>query len=187
MSEIEMAKPEEYGISVRLVREDGEDMYEARVQELPDVRTYGETYTKAYLGAVEVIRTTQEVFAEKGRPFPEVEAPEDEFSGRVTLRMSKSLHRAIHEKAQRDAVSLNQWIVEAVSVRVTGAAGGSVFVMSPMRHAQTGLQYCIQPAQHLTTAVTSLGLNYTLLATPGMLEAPLQTRELVQNRTRALK
>jgi predicted HicB family RNase H-like nuclease len=113
-----MAKPEEYGISVRLVREGEAEMYEARVVELPDVRTYGDTWTDAYTAAVEVVRTTQEIFAEKGRPFPEVQVPEEEFSGRVTLRMSKSLHRDVHERAERDGVSLNQWIVEAVSIRV---------------------------------------------------------------------
>ena len=86
-----MRKPEEYGVAVRLVQEGQDYLYEARVTELPDVRTYGETFSEAYSGAIEVIATTQRIFAEKGRAFPDVEPVEDEFSGRVTLRMSKSL------------------------------------------------------------------------------------------------
>ena len=169
-----MAKPEEFGISVRLVQEDGSDLYEARVAELPDVRTYGETYAAAYLGAVEIIRTTQQIFAEKGRVFPEVERPEDEFSGRVTLRMSKSLHRTIHEKAQRDGVSLNQWIVEAVGCRVHQIESpvGSVYVVSPMRQSQSNsVGFCIQPAVHLATRSTAAGSTVSLLATQGVMEA----------------
>ena len=148
-----MAKPEEYGVSVRLVQEDGADLYEARVLELPDVRTYGESYSAAYIGAIEVIKTTQQIFAEKGRSFPEVELMEDDFSGRVTLRMSKSLHRTVHERAQRDGVSLNQWIVEAVAGRIDGGmiATSSVYVASPMRNRVAGnIGIYLQQAQYLT-------------------------------------
>lgn len=130
-----MAKPEEYGISVRLVQEDGTNMYEARVVELPDVRVFGESVGDAYAGALDVIKTSQEIFSKKGKPFPSVEVPEDEFSGRVTLRMSKSLHRAINGKAYADGVSLNQWIIESVASRVRGdlVAANSVLIGSPVK------------------------------------------------------
>jgi hypothetical protein len=41
----------------------------------------------------------------------------EEFSGRVTLRMSKSLHASVSKLAEREGVSLNSWIVESVSAR----------------------------------------------------------------------
>lgn len=146
-----MHKPEEYGVSVRLVQEDGIDMYEARVTELPDVRAYGDSYAEAYIDAIEVIRTTQQIFAEKGRPFPAVELPEDDFSGRVTMRMSRSLHRAVHTRAQSDSVSLNQWIVECVASRVGGAASHkSVFVAMPkMNKNLDAVTLQIEPARYL--------------------------------------
>lgn len=149
-----MAKPEEYGVSVRLVQEDGSEMYEGRVLELPDVRTYGESYSDAYMGAIEVIKTTQQIFAEKGKSFPETEPQEDDFSGRVTLRMSKSLHRSVHEKAQRDSVSLNQWIVEAVAGRIDGGmiATNSVYVASPiLNRVAGGIGIQLQQAQYFTS------------------------------------
>lgn len=177
-----MAKPEEYGISVRLVQEDGSEMYEARVLELPDVRTYGETYAEAYMGAIEVIRTTQEIFAEKGKQFPAVIADEDEFSGRVTLRMSKSLHRSVHMRAQRDGVSLNQWLVEAAAQRVDGTMipATSVFVASvDLRNSSVPVIRCQQahyatsigPANvFLTQPLDSLTVFNSNLPIPGKLK-----------------
>lgn len=113
-----MNKPSEYGISVRLVRKDGEEMYEARVSELPDVVAFGDTYADAYEVAIDSIEGLQEQFASIGRTFPIPEAADLDFSGRVTLRMSKSMHAAVHRRASLDGISLNQWIVEAVACRV---------------------------------------------------------------------
>jgi predicted HicB family RNase H-like nuclease len=113
-----MNKPSEYGISVRLVRIDGEETYEARVTELPDVVAFGSTYGEAYEIALESIEGLQEQFREIGRDFPVPELPEVDFSGRITLRMSKSMHAAVHRRASGDGVSLNQWIVESVACRV---------------------------------------------------------------------
>jgi predicted HicB family RNase H-like nuclease len=113
-----MNKPSEYGVSVRLVRRDGEETYEARVAELPDVVAFGDTYGEAYELALESIEGLQEQFADIGRDFPVPEAPETDFSGRITLRMSKSMHAAAHRRASADGVSLNQWIVEAVACRI---------------------------------------------------------------------
>lgn len=113
-----MALPEEYGITVRKVREDDSWVFEARVLELPDVITYGDTPAEAMDGALEVIQTTQQIFEEEGRPFPPVQVEEREYSGRVTFRMSKSLHRDVSLRAELDGVSLNQWIVEAVAAKL---------------------------------------------------------------------
>lgn len=112
-----MTKASEYGISVRLVICDGEELYEARVVELPDVVAFGDTYSEAYESAVEAIEGLQEMFAEKGKSLPPPDIEETEFSGRITLRMSKSLHAAAHRRAKLDGVSLNQWVVEAVASR----------------------------------------------------------------------
>jgi predicted HicB family RNase H-like nuclease len=114
-------KASEHGIFVRLVLRDGEEMYEARVVELQDVVAFGESHAEAYESALQAIEGLQEMFAEKGKSLPPPEIEETEFSGRVTLRMSKSLHAAVHRRASLDDVSLNQWIVEAVACRVNGS------------------------------------------------------------------
>ena len=172
-----MTKASEYGISVRLVVRGGEEMYEARVSELQDVLAFGGTYSEAYESAIEAVTGIQEMFAEKGKSLPPPEQEVADFSGRVTLRMSKSLHQCVHEKAARDGVSLNQWIVEAVGCRInpgadaSHAAYGMVYVVSPTRQsnvAPTGI--CVQKATPMHTLTTPAG-PVMLLLTPGMVES----------------
>lgn len=168
-----MAKPEEYGVSVRLVQEGDAGVYEARVVELPDVRTYGATWGEAYKGAIEVIETTQKIFAEKGKEFPDVERPEDEFSGRVTLRMSKSLHRCVHQKAIGDGVSLNQWIVEAIACRTDKrmVPADSVLVASQGRVASGGVRTMFLQTQHLATIQMDASNAINIFGIPGVHDA----------------
>ena len=40
--------------------------------------------------------------------------PADDFSGRLTLRLTKSLHRSLMEGADEEDVSLNQYIVNVL-------------------------------------------------------------------------
>lgn len=170
-----MSKPEEYGICIRLIRQDDVDLYEGRVAELPDLKVYCETFSEAYEELVDAIHTALQLFAEQGRPFPQAEPSEEHFSGRITLRMSKSLHRCAHERALRDAVSLNQWIVEAVACRVTPAPApvshAAFYVMSPMRQSNIApVGACIQQAAVVHTLETPSGI-FSVLMTPGIVEA----------------
>jgi hypothetical protein len=41
--------------------------------------------------------------------------PADDFSGRVTLRLPKSLHRALTEAAEEERISLNQHLVNILT------------------------------------------------------------------------
>lgn len=148
-----MNKASEYGIFVRLVARDSEEMYEARVAELPDVAAFGDSYAEAYESALEAIEGLQEMFAAKGKSLPSPEIEETEFSGRVTLRMSKSLHAAVSRRASRDAVSLNQWIVEATAYRIDGALNNqTVFVACYARQDISGsIGIRLQKASHLVS------------------------------------
>jgi len=44
--------------------------------------------------------------------------PEKPFSGKLNLRLSTDLHRKAYIAAKHEHVSLNQWIAEAISLRV---------------------------------------------------------------------
>lgn len=108
--------PEHYRISVQRVHLDGEDLYEARVAELPDVREYADTADEARALALDTIESTQAIFRETGRPFPQPSDPTSELpSGRVTLRLPRSLHGRVLEASEGDGVSLNTWIVSVLS------------------------------------------------------------------------
>ncbi|MDE0024445.1 MAG: toxin-antitoxin system HicB family antitoxin [Spirochaetaceae bacterium] len=111
-----------YNITVRECVFEGEPLFEARVKELPDVREYAESAQEAYDLAIDTIETAAGMFAETGRPFPPPTSPQDEFSGRVTLRIPRSLHRALASAAEDEGVSLNQHLVTALT-RLHASAG----------------------------------------------------------------
>lgn len=172
-----MSKPEEYGICIRLVRQDGTDLFEGRVNELPDMRVYCDSYAEAYEELLDAIQTAQALFAEQGREFPQAEPGEESFSGRVTLRMSKSLHRCVHDKALRDGVSLNQWIVEAIACRTDKrmVPADSVLIASQGRAGPTGsVRTMFLQTQHLATLSMGSNLVWNVFGIPGIHEAMTQ-------------
>lgn len=117
-------KMHDYAVSLRKIEEDGNVIFEARVRELPDLREYGDTPGEAYDLLVDAIETTAQIFAEKGKEMPRAIEEVTEFSGRVTLRLGKSLHKRIAEIADRDQISLNQCLVNA-TVHFIGFSDGS--------------------------------------------------------------
>lgn len=112
-----MTDAERYAVTVRKVRIDDEEMWRATVRELPDLAEFAETREEAMDLALDAIESLKASAAEEGRPFPEPLEDEEEYSGRVTLRMSKSLHRAAAMRAVSEDVSLNSFIVECVGLR----------------------------------------------------------------------
>lgn len=109
-----MIDPRAYGIEVRHRTIDGEAMFEARVRELPDLAEYADTAEEAYALALDAVTTTAEVLAERGKAMPAPAVPVDDWSGRVTLRVPKSLHRTLSEAADAEGCSLNQHIVNVL-------------------------------------------------------------------------
>jgi antitoxin HicB len=87
-----------------------EDGWFAKVVDLPGCMTWADTFEElgpmiedAKLGWIEDAM-------EHGDPVPEPRPTED-FSGKVVLRMPKSLHRDLVRKAKDEGVSLNQIMV----------------------------------------------------------------------------
>ncbi len=112
-----------YNITVRRGEFEGETLFEARVKELPDLVEYGDTFDEAHALAVDAIETTAAIFAEKGRMMTPPTVPADDYSGRVTLRLPKSLHRALAEAADTEGASLNQHLVNVLTYYSGFAAG----------------------------------------------------------------
>lgn len=101
--------------AVELV-EDESGGFVARIPDLPGCVTQGETKEEA----LELIEDARQAWLESawehGDHIPEPGA-QAEFSGRLNLRMSKSLHRRLHEEARREGVSLNQHMVNLLQER----------------------------------------------------------------------
>lgn len=109
--------PEKYTISVKKIIEDGEVIFVASIAELPDIREYADTAEFARELAIDSIATAYEVFAEQGMIFPK---PSDDskienVSGRVTLRLPKSIHAKCIKAAENDGISLNSYLTTCIT------------------------------------------------------------------------
>jgi antitoxin HicB len=101
------------------VRGDPDEGYLATAPELPGCMTAGETPAEA----LELLRDAMAGWFESAiahdDPIPApAEASKDSYSGRLLLRMPKSLHRDLAKWAEREGVSLNQHVVSVLSAAV---------------------------------------------------------------------
>lgn len=134
--------PAAYTIVIRRVKEDDECLFRGRVKELPDVETYGNTQADAYNLAIDAIEQLHLLAKGLGRSFPQPDRdPNDTFSGRVTLRMPKSLHRAIATLADAESVSLNQYIVSTLALAVGATQTANIHLHEHYRSAPYPLQF----------------------------------------------
>ncbi|NLE08548.1 MAG: toxin-antitoxin system HicB family antitoxin [Dehalococcoidales bacterium] len=91
--------------------------------ELPDLTMTGSTPEEA---VKELLAEKEEWFAmclERGIPIP-LPVESRNFSGRILLRTSPSLHKALYELAELEGVSLNQYIITRLA-RAVGKAEGA--------------------------------------------------------------
>lgn len=116
-----MFDPEDYSITTRRTLIGDGVYYESTVGELPDVAGFGATRAEAEEAALEGIKGLQNAAMARGKPFPPPVTPPIDFTGRVTLRMSKSIHQRAAFAAVAEHVSLNSFIVEAVVERLAAA------------------------------------------------------------------
>lgn len=91
-----------------------------RVRELPGCMSQGDTTEQAVAMIREAMHGWLEVALEYGDPIPEPR-PEDDYSGKFVVRVPRSLHRELAETAEREGVSLNQYI-NAVLAQAVGRA-----------------------------------------------------------------
>lgn len=88
--------------------------------ELPGVTGGGASYEEALKEAEDNKRFYFDYLREHGRPIPAPSEVADfgDLSGRITLRLSKSLHKSIVLRAQDERVSINSLINEALCTYV---------------------------------------------------------------------
>ena len=58
-----------------------------------------------------MLREAQEVNDDTAVPLEDFKRDLEEFSGKVVLRIPRSLHRSLKEAADREGVSLNQYVL----------------------------------------------------------------------------
>jgi antitoxin HicB len=85
-----------------------------RIRELPGCMSQGDTPEEALEMITDAMRGWLEVELENGGTIPAPRMDED-YSGKVVVRVPKSLHRKLVTRAEEEGVSLNQWILAALA------------------------------------------------------------------------
>lgn len=82
------------------------------IPDLPGCISQGDDLEDAYKMIEDAKRSWIELALDNGREVPEPRdsSSEDDYSGKFVLRIPKSLHRTLSEKAKEESVSLNQYI-----------------------------------------------------------------------------
>lgn len=99
----------------RLLTPDPEGGYTGEIAEFPGCVTQGETIEETHANLEDAARSWLEAVVEQGQVVPEPFAAADEFSGKVVLRLPKSLHGKASRYAEREGVSLNTILVTAIA------------------------------------------------------------------------
>jgi len=95
------------------------DAVVAWIPDLPGCMTQGDTIHEAAELIKEAKELWIEVALENGDHIPEP-IDEQEYSGKISLRMTKTLHRTLAIQAQREGVSRNQYIVHLLERSCVG-------------------------------------------------------------------
>ncbi len=100
----------------RILVPDSSGRYFAEVLEFPGCFSEGDTPGQAMDNLNEAMEAWIEAALDSGQGIPEPIATAG-YSGRVLLRLPKSLHREAARRAEMDGVSLNQYLVTAIAAR----------------------------------------------------------------------
>lgn len=88
--------------------------YVAQIKDLPGCLTQGETLEETMVNINEARELWIETAYEAGDDIP-LPSSDSTYSGKLLVRMPKSLHRHLAEAADSEGVSLNQYIVSLLS------------------------------------------------------------------------
>ena len=110
-------KPLEHYLSLQYtftVLADPDGGYVAVFPDLPGCTTQGDSLEELVTMADEARQLWIETEYERGNDIP-VPSHREGYSGKFNLRLPRRLHRALSEAAEREGVSLNQYIVALLS------------------------------------------------------------------------
>ena len=105
-----------YPILIEKIYDEGELLFTASIKELPGLIVYGESLEEVY-DEIELAKADWiEANLEWGRKIKEpLENSLEEYSGKITLRLPKTLHRDVKERSEIEGVSLNQTMVQLIN------------------------------------------------------------------------
>ena len=103
-----------YNYIIRPITDESGSYFHASVLELTGCQSTGDTFDEAYKGLREAMEGWIETKLENGFSVPEP-LDREKHSGRFTLRIPKSLHSHLAIEAEKEGVSLNQYMLYKLS------------------------------------------------------------------------
>jgi antitoxin HicB len=110
----------EFQIKLYPIKDDdgGETVWAAEIPELPGCVGAGDTPQEALLAVDDARKSWIEIALLEGKEIPTPFSGDAlNYSGKFTLRLPKTLHKELAEKAEQEAVSLNQYLLYLISKR----------------------------------------------------------------------
>lgn len=102
---------------------DEDQEYVATCHDFPGLSAFGKSEDEALREAKIALEGFIQVSIDRNIPLPEPTVRQT-FSGKLQLRLEKSLHRLASQRAREEEVSLNTYIVDAVQAKVSGELMG---------------------------------------------------------------
>jgi antitoxin HicB len=129
--------------------------YFARVVELPGCMTEGDTATEVLAALEEARALWIEAALAGGKKIPDPLAAND-YSGKIFVRTSRELHRAVAEAAARDGVSMSQWAGEVLGRAAARADAADSVVVALDEKIQSVLAAQALIGEQLAAAAAAL-------------------------------
>lgn len=99
-----------YEVSYRLLEDEEGIVYKFEIKDLPGLAVYSDSFEEGIEELESAKRIWFETNIELKRRIPLPKVEKEEYSGRVTLRISESLHKTLVKEAEIEGVSLNNYI-----------------------------------------------------------------------------
>lgn len=107
----------------RIILPEFDGTFRGEIMEFPGCIATGETVPETFAALEETARSWLLAALEHGQDIPTPIENNNAFSGRLVLRLPKSLHKKATWIAEREGVSLNQFIVASLSESVGERVG----------------------------------------------------------------
>lgn len=128
----------------RVLTPEEDGSFSASVLEFPGCFSYGDSPAQAYANLEEAATSWVEAALDQKIDIPEPLAAQ-RAGGRLLLRLPRSLHQRLTVLAERDGVSLNQYVVAALAERA-GAATASARLVSEAQKMVRGVTMVLREA-----------------------------------------
>jgi predicted RNase H-like HicB family nuclease len=136
----------------RVFWSDEDEGFVAVAPDLPGCSAFGKTQQEAIAELQDAIEAWIKAAQSAGNPIPVPSRPESQYSGKVLVRMPRTLHSQLAEAAKMDGASLNQYIVYLLTWATT-------------RHTQQEETLAtINVAQYTTPAMVPFGGTVVTIA-----------------------